>query len=81
LSDPKRLNRLLLAACLAYIWMVCQGLLVIAEKKTGLIDRTDRIDKSLFRLGLDWIRYALKQQIDFTPLFLFQLRQEFTDVR
>jgi Transposase DDE domain len=81
LADPNRLSRLLLAACLAYIWMVGQGLLVIAEKKTGLIDRTDRIDKSLFRLGLDWIRYALKQQIDFTPLFLFQFSHDFPDVR
>jgi hypothetical protein len=81
LSDPKRLSRLLLAACLAYIWMVCQGLRLIAEQKTGLIDRTDRIDKSLFRLGLDWIRYALKRQIDFTPLFLFQFSLDFPDVR
>jgi hypothetical protein len=45
LSDPARLSRLLLAACLAYLWMVCQGLLVITQKKVGLIDRTDRIDK------------------------------------
>lgn len=29
-SDPVRLSRLLLAAYLAYLWMVCQGLLVIA---------------------------------------------------
>jgi len=81
LADPNRLSRLLLAACLAYIWMVGQGLLVIAEKKTGLIDRTDRIDKSLFRLGLDWIRYALKRNIDFTPLFSFHFSHAFLDVR
>jgi hypothetical protein len=53
--------------------MVCQGLLVIAEKKVGLIDRTDRIDKSLFRLGLDWVHYAIKKSsLDFTPIFRFQ---------
>ena len=73
LSDPARLSRLLLAACLAYLWMVCQGLLVIAEKKVGLIDRTDRIDKSLFRLGIDWIHYSLKSNLDFTPIFRFQV--------
>jgi hypothetical protein len=72
LSDPLRLSRMLIAACLAYLWMVCQGLWVIAEKKTGLIDRTDRIDKSLFRLGLDWIRYALKRSLDVEPIFRFQ---------
>ncbi len=63
---------MLVAACLAYLWMVYQGLWVIAEKKTGLIDRTDRIDKSLFRLGLDWIRYALKRNLDGEPIFRFQ---------
>ena len=73
LADPDRLSRLLLAACMAYLWMVCQGLLVIAEKKVGLIDRTDRIDKSLFRLGLDWIHYSIKSKLDFTPVFRFQL--------
>ena len=81
LSDPVRLGRLLLAACLAYLWIICQGLLVIAEKKTGLIDRTDRTDKSLFRLGLDWIRYALKHNLHFEPVFLFQFGESFANVR
>jgi hypothetical protein len=55
LADPTRLSRLLLADCLAYLWMICQGMPVITEKKIGLIDRTDRIDKSLFLAwpGLD----------------------------
>lgn len=81
LADPDRLSRLLLAACLAYLWMVCQGLLVIADKKAGLIDRTDRIDKSLFRLGLDWIHYSLKSNLDFTPIFRFQSGFLIPDVR
>jgi hypothetical protein len=81
LSDPVRVSRLLLAACLAYLWMVCQGLLVIAEKKVGLIDRTERIDKSLFRLGLDWIHYSLKSNLDFTPIFRLQPDSSLTHVR
>ena len=81
LSDPIRLSRLLLAACLAYLWMVCQGLLTIAEKKVGLIDRTDRIDKSLFRLGLDWIHYSLKSNLDFTPIFRLQFAFSIPNVR
>jgi hypothetical protein len=81
LSDPVRLSRLLLAACLAYLWMVCQGLLVIAEKKVGLIDRTDRIDKSLFRLGLDWIHYSLKSNFEFTPIFHFHSDLVVSNVR
>ena len=62
---------MLVAACLAYPWMVSEGLWVIAEEKTRLIDRTDRIDKSLFRLGLDWIRYALKRNLVVEPIFRF----------
>ena len=73
LAKPARLSRLLLVACLAYIWMILQGMQVIAEEKTALIDRTDRTDKSIFRLGLDWLRYCLKQGIDFDPQFWFQL--------
>ena len=81
LSDPLRLSRMLVAACLAYLWMVCQGLWVIPEKKTGLIDRTDRIDKSLFRLGLDWIKYALKRNLDVEPIFRFQPMRSNVNVR
>jgi len=73
LADPARLSRLLIAACLAYIWMIVQGLRVLAEGKLALIDRGDRRDKSLFRLGLDWLKYALKHSIDFQPVFLFML--------
>lgn len=60
LSDPKRISRLLLAACLSFIWMVYLGLCVIADGQQGLIDRTHRRDKSLFRLGLDWLKHHLK---------------------
>lgn len=61
LVDPARLSRLLIAACLVYIWVITQGLQVIATNNISLIDRTERIDKSLFRLGLDWLKYALKR--------------------
>jgi hypothetical protein len=81
LSDPARVSRLLLAACLAYIWMILQGLQVIAQNHSGCIDRTDRQDKSLFRLGLDWIRHCLKRNLDFEPLFGFQLQPKVVNVR
>jgi len=81
LADPARLSRLLIAACLAYIWMIAQGLQVIAENNTSLIDRTERIDKSLFRLGLDWLKYALKKNIQFEPMFWFQPLDSIVNVR
>jgi Transposase DDE domain len=81
LANPARLSRLLIAACLAYIWMICQGVQVIAANNTSLIDRTERTDKSLFRLGLDWIKYALKKRLDFQPLFHFQPLESLVHVR
>lgn len=81
LSNPARVSLLLVAACLAYIWMIMQGLYVVANNLIGWIDRTDRQDKSLFRLGLDWIRHCLKRDWGFEPLFLFQPLQEVVNVR
>jgi hypothetical protein len=81
LANPARLARLLLAACLAYLWVIAQGLLVMAEQQTGWVDRTDRQDKSLFRLGLDWIHYALKRNLDFEPTFHLQFRESLANVR
>jgi len=54
-----------------------QGLKVIAQNQIGWIDRTDRQDKSLFRLGLDWLRHCLKREWDFEPLFWFQPEPQF----
>ena len=48
------------------------GLLVIARGYTGLIGRTDRVDKSLFRLGLDWLRHVLKRGLPLNVHLLFQ---------
>ena len=58
LSDPTRLHRLLIAACLAYLWIVSLGARAIAERVVGWIHRADRCDLSLFQLGLrflDWL--------------------------
>ena len=45
---------------------------IIVSNNVGLIDRMDRIDKSLFRLGWDWIKCALKRNFHFEPVFWFQ---------
>lgn len=70
LSDPKRLARLLLASCLAYSWLVYLGVEIEQdESRRRLIDRPNRTDKSLFRLGFDWLKYALTRDLDFNVLF------------
>lgn len=72
LANPERISRLLIAACLAYVWMIGLGLFTLATGKHKLIDRTDRIDKSIFRLGLDWFTHVLKKGLPIPVLFRFR---------
>jgi hypothetical protein len=64
-----RLSRLTLAVCLIYLWLVATGEHVIATDQAHEVDRTDRRDLSIFRLGWDFIerRLALGDPI----LFIF----------
>jgi hypothetical protein len=55
--------RLLIAACLAYIWMIYLGALCYLEGWKNVIHRTDRCDLSLFQLGLDLLEYFLNEDM------------------
>ncbi len=61
LSQPMRLERLLMATCLAYLWMVCLGARVSARGWLPLVHRTHRCDLSLFQIGLLWLEHCLNQ--------------------
>jgi Transposase DDE domain len=74
LSDPKRLCRLMLGACLAYLWLVYLGTVGLVEGWNEVIHRTDRVDLSLFNLGLNLLEHFLNQlmplPVAFVPLLL-----------
>ena len=59
LRQPDRLNRLLLAVSLVYLWLVSVGEHVLRHNYAPEIDRHDRRDLSIFRLGLDFIQRRL----------------------
>ena len=61
LSDPTRLARLLMAACLAYISIVYLGALCEQDGWGRIIHRSDRCDLSLFQLGLRLLDYLLNE--------------------
>ena len=63
LSDPQRLSRLLIAACLAYIWIVYLGSLCEKEGWRNIIHRSDRCDVSLFQLGLRLLEHFLNEDL------------------
>lgn len=61
LSDPQRLARLMIAACLAYIWLIDLGVRALHDKWRRWIHRTARCDLSLFQLGLRLLEHLLNQ--------------------
>jgi hypothetical protein len=61
LADPTRLARLLMAACLASIWIIYLGALCEQDGWIGIIHRGDRCDRSLFQLGLRLLEHVLNE--------------------
>ncbi len=70
LSDPQRLARLLIAACLAYLWLVYLGVCALRDGWLKRLHRQDRCDLSLFRLGLRLLARCLKDAIPLPEGFL-----------
>lgn len=76
LAEPDRLATLMIAACLAYLWLVFLGRYA---QKTGwgkVIHRTDRCDLSLFQLGLDLLEHFLNEGLSIPVAFQMSWRLE-----
>jgi hypothetical protein len=61
ISDAQRLSRLLIASCLAYIWIVYLGSLCKRDGWQSIIHRRKRCDLSLFQLGLRLLEHFLNE--------------------
>jgi Transposase DDE domain len=61
LEDPQRLSRLLMATCLAYIWVVYLGSLCEKSRWNIIIPRRKRRDLSLFQLGLRLLEHFFNE--------------------
>jgi hypothetical protein len=70
LRDPQRLTRLLIASCLAYLWLVYLGVCALRDDWLKRLHRQDRCDLSLFRLGLRLLARCLKDAIPIPAGFL-----------
>lgn len=68
-SEPKRMARLLIAACLAYIWVIYLGAIAKRDEWVAIIHRTDRCDLSLFQLGLDLLDHFLNESLPIPVAF------------
>jgi len=69
LKDPQRLSRLLIASCLAYIWIVYLGNLCEKDGWRSVIHRRKRCDLSLFQLGLRLLEHFLNEGLPIPAQF------------
>jgi Transposase DDE domain len=63
MSDVQRLSRLLIAACLAYIWIIYLGSVCEKDRWRPIIHRRKRCDLSLFQLGLRLLEHLLNEEM------------------
>lgn len=74
LQTPDRLSRLTMAVCILYVWLITLGEYVLVHGFQGDVDRRDRRDLSLFRLGWDW----LDRRLTLRDPFPLRLRPDFS---
>ncbi len=81
LRDPERLTRLLIASCLAYLWLVYLGVCALHDDWMKRLHRRDRCDLSLFRLGVRLLARCLKDAIPIPEGFLVPVVLPSTPIR
>ncbi len=65
----QRLSRLTLAVAMLYVWLIAYGAQVIKRGLRHLVDRADRRDYSVFRIGCNMVERCLAQGVEpFTRL-------------
>lgn len=60
IRQTERLDRLILAVCLTFVWLITLGSWVVKRGFRHLIDHKSRRDKSYFRLGWDWLKRCMR---------------------
>jgi len=68
-SEPQRLSRLLISACLAYIWIVSLGAICEKDGWIRIIHRGERCDLSLFQLGMRLLGHFLNEGLSIPVAF------------
>jgi len=75
LSYPERLGNLMIAVCLADLWIIYLRLTALREDWVCLIHLADHCDWSLFHLGLVLLDYFFNEELPI-PVSSFTLEQK-----
>ena len=62
MSSPQRLERLLIATCIAYVWIVLMGIKCVDSGDMAKVHRKDRCDLSMFTLGIRYIKFLINNR-------------------
>jgi len=60
LRDVDRISRLVLAVCIAFVWLITLGAWVVKRGHRHFVDCKSRRDKSYFRIGWDWLARCIR---------------------
>ena len=69
LQKPKSLNRLVFAIAVLVVWLLSFGSRIVKNGQRYLVDRSDRRDLSLFRIGWDSVERRLANKSSFAICF------------
>jgi hypothetical protein len=76
IADQQRLSRLLVAACLAYIWIIYLGSVCEQDGWVTIIHRGARCDLSLFQMGLRLLDHLLNEDFVIPVAFHIVIEME-----
>lgn len=79
ISKPERLSRLMMAASLAYHWLIYLGATALGSQWRGKIHRMKRCDLSLFQLGLRLLEYLLNKGLPIPVLLAHGFADHLSD--
>ena len=69
LDDVDRISRVVLAVCIAFVWLITLGSRIVKKGLRHFVDVKSRRDKSYFRIGWDWIQRCMRLDKPFPLCF------------
>ncbi|HZP83677.1 MAG TPA: hypothetical protein VFB21_18690 [Chthonomonadaceae bacterium] len=73
LKDTARVSRVVLRVCIAYVFALCLGETVEQRGRRRFVERSVKRQRSLFQIGLRYLKRLLVQQQDWIELLALRI--------